>query len=88
MHVPQATIVGRERELGVARQFLTDAAIHGPASLVLEGVAGIGKTAIWATAVRTLAPLVSPSESAVAVRLTPRSRSRDWVICSRVWTAQ
>ncbi|HEY2793614.1 MAG TPA: AAA family ATPase, partial [Micromonosporaceae bacterium] len=50
MRTPPA-IVGREDELAAARQFVIDTA-SGPAALVLEGVAGIGKTAIWAEAVR------------------------------------
>ena len=44
-------IVGRDRELALARQFVVDAVL-GPAALVFEGVAGIGKTAIWSAAVR------------------------------------
>jgi hypothetical protein len=40
------SIVGRERELAISRQFVRDIAT-GPAALVFEGVAGIGKTAIW-----------------------------------------
>jgi DNA-binding CsgD family transcriptional regulator len=51
VHLPLGSIVGRERELGVARRFVQDAAANGPASLVFEGVAGIGKTAIWARVV-------------------------------------
>ena len=46
----QASIVGRESELGAVRQFVRDVN-QGPASLVLEGPAGIGKTAIWNQAV-------------------------------------
>jgi DNA-binding CsgD family transcriptional regulator len=42
-------IVGREHELAVVDAFLQHAA-DGPESLVLEGLAGIGKTAIWAEA--------------------------------------
>ena len=52
VHLPQASIVGRERELALARGFVTDTTADGPASLVFEGVAGIGKTAIWATVLR------------------------------------
>ena len=52
MHLPQGLIVGRERELDVGRRFVQDAATGGPASLVFEGVAGIGKTAIWARMVQ------------------------------------
>ncbi len=51
MRVPSASIVGREGELAVARRFVMDIA-DGPAALVFEGVAGIGKTAIWAEVVR------------------------------------
>ena len=51
MPVPSSPpTVGRERELVVARGFYK-AAERGPASLVFEGVAGIGKTAILATVV-------------------------------------
>lgn len=39
-------IVGRERELALLRAFLDDAS-EGPAQLVLEGEAGIGKTVLW-----------------------------------------
>ncbi len=46
----QASIVGREHELGVVRQFVSGVNL-GPASLVIEGLAGIGKTAIWTQAV-------------------------------------
>jgi DNA-binding CsgD family transcriptional regulator len=51
MRVSSTSIVGRERELSIARQFVTDLG-DGPAALVFDGVAGIGKTAIWGTAVR------------------------------------
>lgn len=51
MRVPSTSIVGRERELSIARHFVTGIA-DGPATLVFDGVAGIGKTAIWGTAVR------------------------------------
>ena len=42
-------IVGRDTELASVARFLADAP-DGPESLVLEGSAGIGKTAIWAEA--------------------------------------
>lgn len=46
MPAVRSAIVGRLGELGDVRRFLAD--IHGgPASLVIEGSAGIGKTAIW-----------------------------------------
>ncbi len=51
---PNAAIFGRERELGAVSDFIggARAGAGGPsASLVLEGPAGIGKTAIWAEAV-------------------------------------
>lgn len=51
MHLPLDSIVGRDPELGIARQFILDAAAAGPGSLVLEGVAGIGKSAIWSRVV-------------------------------------
>ena len=44
------SIVGREHELGAVRRFIAGVG-GGPASLVLEGLAGIGKTAIWIQAV-------------------------------------
>ena len=50
MHANSVPIVGREPELAVVQQFLRGLA-GPPASLVLEGVAGIGKTAIWTEAV-------------------------------------
>lgn len=43
-------IVGRDSELAAVERF-TLAAADGPASLVLEGLAGIGKTAIWNEAI-------------------------------------
>jgi len=46
----QGAIVGREAELEAVRSFI-DTITDGPASLVLEGPAGIGKTAIWSQAV-------------------------------------
>ncbi len=39
-------IVGREDELRSLRTFVDDA-MHGPATLVLEGEAGIGKSTLW-----------------------------------------
>ena len=39
-------IVGREDELSSMRAFVDDA-MHGPATLVLEGEAGIGKSTLW-----------------------------------------
>jgi DNA-binding CsgD family transcriptional regulator len=54
VQVPPASVdgsvVGREPELAVARQFVGETD-RGPAALVFEGVAGIGKTVIWAGAV-------------------------------------
>ena len=44
-------IVGREGELSAVADFIANTAA-GPESLVLEGSAGIGKTAIWAEATR------------------------------------
>ena len=46
----QLPIVGREHELALVEAF-TAAVAAGPASLVLDGPAGIGKTAIWGAAV-------------------------------------
>jgi len=42
-----AELVGRESELAALPEFL-DAVAEGPAALVLEGDAGIGKTVLWA----------------------------------------
>src|SRR5258706_1309345 len=50
MRVSPTPVVGREDELAVAQRFVADIAL-GPAALVFEGVAGIGKTAIWSGAV-------------------------------------
>ena len=50
MH-PGSVVVGREPELDVVERF-AQAARSGPTSLVLDGAAGIGKTAIWTDAVR------------------------------------
>src|SRR5258708_7366245 len=47
---PRVPFVGRECELEAVERFTLGAA-GGPASLVLEGPAGIGKTAIWNEAV-------------------------------------
>jgi DNA-binding CsgD family transcriptional regulator len=44
-------VVGRERELGSAADFLQELE-RGPAALVIEGEAGIGKTTLWLEAVR------------------------------------
>ena len=41
-----ASIVGREAEREALEGFL-DAAIAGPAALILRGEAGIGKTTVW-----------------------------------------
>ncbi len=43
-------LVGREDELAVVSQFIADAT-SGSAGLVLEGAAGIGKTALWNAAI-------------------------------------
>jgi DNA-binding CsgD family transcriptional regulator len=45
------TIVGREVELAATQRFL-DVLPEGPAALVIEGEAGIGKTTIWRQATR------------------------------------
>ena len=58
---PGAAVIGRERELGVVEAFVA-AADGPPASLVLEGVAGIGKTSLWAAGVS------AASRCGVAVR--------------------
>jgi DNA-binding CsgD family transcriptional regulator len=42
----RAGVIGREQELGLIEEFLHGVA-HGPASLLLSGEAGIGKTALW-----------------------------------------
>src|SRR5581483_11885667 len=44
-------MLGRDEELATVESFLA-AAAAGPQSLVLEGEAGIGKTALWAAALR------------------------------------
>src|SRR5439155_1897618 len=43
-------IVGRDRELEVTCDFISEVA-HGPRALVVEGDPGIGKTAVWRTSV-------------------------------------
>jgi ATP/maltotriose-dependent transcriptional regulator MalT len=45
------TVVGREEELAATRRFL-DAVPEGPAAMVIEGEAGIGKTTVWRQATR------------------------------------
>jgi DNA-binding CsgD family transcriptional regulator len=57
----QGPIVGRENELAAVQRFVSDQT-HRPASLVLDGVAGIGKTAIWGQA------LLDARAAGVAVR--------------------
>ena len=54
-------VLGREAELAAVGQFTLGIA-EGPASLVLEGMPGIGKTAIWSEAVAVAA------ERGIAVR--------------------
>jgi DNA-binding CsgD family transcriptional regulator/tetratricopeptide (TPR) repeat protein len=61
MHGPRAPIVGRETERETVERFTLGMA-DGPAALVLDGLAGIGKTAIWTEGV-TAAQL-----SGIAVR--------------------
>lgn len=46
----EPTIVGREAELASLRAFIADAGVF-PAAFVLEGEAGIGKSALWHAAV-------------------------------------
>jgi hypothetical protein len=48
-------IIGRERELDRVAQFV-DHLTDGHASLVFEGLAGIGKTAIWSDAIDAAPP--------------------------------
>src|SRR5689334_14061629 len=43
-------VVGREQELGSIRAFL-DRPPEGPAAILLEGEAGIGKSTLWLAAV-------------------------------------
>ena len=45
-------LIGRERELATADEFLLAMARGGPAGLVLAGEPGIGKTVIWSETVR------------------------------------
>src|SRR5712691_11419317 len=46
LNAKPAEVVGRAAELAAFPPFL-DAVLDGPAALVLEGDAGIGKTALW-----------------------------------------
>jgi DNA-binding NarL/FixJ family response regulator len=64
----QGPIAGREAELDAVRGFVSDHAA-GPASLTLTGVAGIGKTAIWARA------LLDAEAAGIAVRICRCSQS-------------
>jgi predicted ATPase len=43
-------VVGRDREMAAMAAFL-DAVPAGPAGLLLEGEAGIGKTTVWSAGV-------------------------------------
>lgn len=45
----QSTVFGRDDDILAAERFLSQAAA-GPAALVFEGLAGIGKTTVWASA--------------------------------------
>jgi DNA-binding CsgD family transcriptional regulator len=47
-------VIGREHEVALAEKFVLDAAAV-PTALLLTGLAGIGKTAIWSEAVATAA---------------------------------
>lgn len=49
---PSSPLLGREAEWAACAGFLADLA-SGPCALLIEGEAGIGKTAIWQAAVRT-----------------------------------
>lgn len=68
MKLVQGPIVGREAELDAVRGFVSDHAA-GPASLTLTGVAGIGKTAIWARA------LLDAEAAGIAARICRCSQS-------------
>lgn len=50
MPASASQVIGRDRELESLRQFL-DAVPEGPVALLIEGEAGIGKTALWRQAV-------------------------------------
>src|SRR5829696_6082736 len=45
------SVIGREAELAAAERFL-ESLPEGPAALVVEGEAGIGKTTVWREAIR------------------------------------
>jgi hypothetical protein len=45
------TPIGRDEELATSARFL-ERVSDGPAALVIEGVAGIGKTTLWSESVR------------------------------------
>lgn len=49
---PRADVptIGRDAEIAIVHRFL-DAVANGPAALLVEGVAGIGKTTLWRAAV-------------------------------------
>ena len=47
----ESEVVGREQELAAIDAFL-DAPPGGPAALLVEGEAGIGKTTLWLAAVQ------------------------------------
>lgn len=50
MPASASKVIGRDRELESLRQFL-DAVPEGPVALLIEGEAGIGKTALWRQAI-------------------------------------
>ncbi|MDN5861396.1 MAG: AAA family ATPase, partial [Pseudonocardia sp.] len=51
-HHADAPTIGRDAELATVNRFL-DAVADGPSALLVEGVAGIGKTTLWRAAVTT-----------------------------------
>jgi len=50
MSASASQVIGRSKEFDSLRQFL-DAVVEGPAAFLIEGEAGIGKTALWKQAV-------------------------------------
>ena len=66
-------IVGRNVELGTLHAFL-DRATEGPAALVLQGDAGIGKSTLWLAGVE--GPATEVSSFSLASRPRPRPGSR------------
>ena len=72
----EAPLTGREAELGLLVSRIRDATERGrPASLVLTGEAGLGKTRLWRELARIVAEM--PGSRVLVGRCEPYGRARD-----------